>query len=74
MIKKRDFRYIFYGLKIIVVYFAVIASIIGGGWLFVHYHRFAFGFSVVVALAILILFAWAIGQHKYWNEEKEVKK
>jgi uncharacterized membrane protein YqjE len=72
--KKRDFRYIFYGLKIIFGAFAVLALIFGVGWLFVHFHRFAMGFMIVIVLATIISFAWAIGQNKYWEEEKEVKK
>jgi uncharacterized membrane protein YqjE len=73
MMKKRDFLYIFYGLKIIVGAFAFIAFIFGVGWLFVHYHRFATGFIIVWSLAALIGVAWGIGEHKYWDEEKDVK-
>jgi uncharacterized membrane protein YqjE len=72
--KKRDFRYIFYGLKIIFGAFALIAFIFGVGWLIVHFHRFAIGFTIVFVLAALIMFAWAIGENKYFEEEKEVKK
>jgi accessory gene regulator protein AgrB len=71
--KKRDFRYIFYGLKIIVSAFAVLALIFGVGWLITHFHWFAIGLSIICSLGFLISFAWVIGQHKYWDEEKEEK-
>jgi uncharacterized membrane protein YqjE len=71
--KKHDFVYIFYGLKIILSAFVIIAFIFGIVWLFLHYQRFAFGFMIVAGIAVLIGFAWVIGQNKYWDEEK-VKK
>jgi uncharacterized membrane protein YqjE len=74
MMKKRDFLYIFYGLKIIFSALAVLAFIFGVVWLFVHYHRFAIGFSLVVAVFGITCFAWAIGQQKYWDEDKGGKK
>jgi hypothetical protein len=73
-LKKCDFLYIFYGLKIIVGAFAFIAFIFGVGWLFVHYHRFATGFIIVWSLAALIGVAWVIGQQKYWDEDNGGKK
>jgi uncharacterized membrane protein YqjE len=68
--KKHDFVYIFYGLKIILIAFAVIGFMFGIVWLFIHYHRFAFGFLIVVGVFALIGIAWVIGQNKYWDEEK----
>jgi uncharacterized membrane protein YqjE len=72
--KKRDFVYIFYGLKIIVCAFAVIAFSFGVVWLFLHYDRFAIGFSVVAGFAVIILIAWAIGENKYFEEDNGGKK
>jgi hypothetical protein len=74
MMKKRDFRYIFYGYKIIIIALLIIGFVFGLVWLFLHFHRFSIGFSVVVGFASITGLAWAIGENKYWGNDHDHKR
>jgi hypothetical protein len=69
MMKKHDFRYIFYGYKIILIALFIIGFIYGSVWLFLHFHRFAVGFTMIFGLVSISAFAWVIGENKYSGEK-----